>query len=89
LNQKYKTESFPIFHFIYRKRFWNEKEGYFLGWERKRGLLTEFNEYLLKNKNPDFNINTLEKEKEKTVKKVIQQLLVLKVHQKYLKLLKD
>ena len=63
LNNKYKTEGFPIFHFIYRKRFWNEKEGYFLGWERKRGLLFEFNEYLLNNKKPDFNINTLAEEK--------------------------
>jgi len=64
LNEKYKTNGFPIFHFIYRKRFWNESEGYFLGWERKRGLLCEFNEFLLKNKKPDFNINTLECEKE-------------------------
>jgi len=64
LNEKYNTNGFPIFHFIYRKRFWNESEGYFLGWERKRGLLCEFNEYLLKNKKPDFYINTLECEKE-------------------------
>ena len=64
LNEKYKNDVFPIFHFIYRKRFWNEKEGYFLGWERKRGLLYEFNEYLLGNKKPDFNVNTLEIEKE-------------------------
>jgi len=64
LNEKYKTNGFPIFHFIYRKRFWNESEGYFLGWERKRGLLFEFNEYLLKNRKPDFNLNTLECGKE-------------------------
>jgi len=62
LNEKYKTDSFPIFHFIYRKRFFNDSEGYYLGWERKRGLLLEFNEYLLGHRKPDFNINTLENE---------------------------
>ena len=49
LNEKYKVDGFPIFHFIYRKRFWNEKEGSYLGWERKRGALTEFTELLLGN----------------------------------------
>jgi len=63
LNNKYHSEEFPVFHFIYRKRFWNESEGYYLGWERKRGLLCEFNEFLLGNKNPDFHINTLNCEK--------------------------
>ena len=37
----------PRFNFIYRKRLWNEKEKCYLGWERKRGLLTELNEYLI------------------------------------------
>ena len=44
LNEKYSKENdFPIFHFIYRKREWNEKENCYLGWERKRGMLTQFN----------------------------------------------
>ena len=64
LNQKYENLNFPIFHFIYRKRKWNEKEGAYLGWERKRGALTEFSEFLLGNlKNHEldekFNVNTL------------------------------
>lgn len=46
LNEKYKVENFPIFHFIYRKRYWNDKESSYLGWERKRGALTEFAEIL-------------------------------------------
>ena len=49
LNQKYPNDEFPKFHFLYRKREWNEKEECFLGWERKRGLLTQFNEYILQN----------------------------------------
>ena len=62
LNLKYKQPSnkMPIFNFVFRKRIWNEKEESYLGWERKRGMLTQFNEYLLgKIKNP-FRTNTLE-----------------------------
>ena len=70
LNEKYKVDGFPIFHFIYRKRYWNEKEGSFLGWERKRGALTEFTEMLLGNFQKRggqnrFNSNTIISEKYK------------------------
>ena len=61
LNKKYSKESdFPIFHFIYRKREWNEKEDCYLGWGRKRGMLTQFNEYLLGNEENVFRANTIE-----------------------------
>ena len=46
LNKKYKKD---IFYFAYRKRKWNEKQGSYLGWERKRGALTELVEVLLGN----------------------------------------
>ncbi len=46
LNQKYKTDGFPIFHFLYRNRTWNSSEKCYLGWERKRGLLNQFNSFL-------------------------------------------
>ena len=60
LNEKYKDENFPKFNFIYRKRFWNEAEAKFLGWERKRGFINQFNSYILgKTKNP-FKVNTIE-----------------------------
>ena len=59
LNEKYPNEEFPIFSYIYRERQWNEKENCYLGWERKRGLLNQFNEYLLYQKNP-FRINTIQ-----------------------------
>ena len=39
LNKKYEKEN--LFNFIYRKRKWNEKQASYLGWERKRGALTE------------------------------------------------
>ncbi len=44
-----KRYEIPIFHFVYRERVWNEKEGRYLGWERKRGILIQLNEYILKN----------------------------------------
>ena len=73
LNEKYpnKKEKMQKFNFIYRKRVLNEKEGSYLGWERKRGMLTQFNDYLLgKMKNP-FRANTLENQKIEKIKYVI------------------
>jgi cyclic beta-1,2-glucan synthetase len=58
LNEKYKTNSFPKFHFIYRKRVWNNSEKTYLGWERKRGLLCQFNSFLLTKKD-EFRVNTI------------------------------
>lgn len=60
LNSKYKqnSEELPKFHFLYRNREWNEGEQCYLGWERKRGLLCEFNEFLIDGIN-HFRINTL------------------------------
>ena len=51
LNEKYKTDGFPIFHFLYRNRVWNASEKCYLGWERKRGLLNQFNNYLMNRMN--------------------------------------
>ena len=64
LNKKYPDLKFPIFHFIYRKRKWNESEKSYLGWERKRGAITDFTEFLLNNLSENdiqekFNINTI------------------------------
>ena len=59
LNQKYKKE---IFYYIYRKRLWNQKENTFLGYERKRGALIQFNKILLGkyiDEEKYFNINML------------------------------
>ncbi|MGR9088172.1 MAG: glucoamylase family protein, partial [Gammaproteobacteria bacterium] len=43
LNAKYGEKRFFIFH---RKRLWNPGEGKWMGWERKRGKLHEFNRLL-------------------------------------------
>ncbi len=71
LNQKYSNPDFPIFHFIYRERKFNESEEKYLGWERKRGLLTQFNEYILKHEKNKFRINTINQEKLPKIKYVI------------------
>lgn len=64
LNQKYAQNStFPKFHFLYRKRTWNAKEECYLGWERKRGLLNQFNEYILGKEKNEFLANTIEEAK--------------------------
>ena len=69
LNKKYSHSKFPVFHFIYRKRLWNEKEGSYLGWERKRGALTDLTEFLLgkmseKEEQQKFNVNTIKNYKD-------------------------
>ena len=72
LNAKYSNEEeFPIFHFIYRERKYNESEEKYLGWERKRGLLTQFNEFILKHEKNKFKVNTIEQDEIPTIKYVI------------------
>lgn len=56
LNEKYKTEGFPIFHFLYRNRVWNVSEKCYLGWERKRGLLNQFNAFLINKRQIDTSV---------------------------------
>ena len=46
LNTKYPSEP-KLFNFLYRKRVYSESEGCYMGWERKRGALTELNSLLL------------------------------------------
>jgi len=65
LNKKYVKnfdENIPKFNFLYRKRIWNSSEKCYLGWERKRGLLCQFNDFLLNGNNP-FRINTIAKDR--------------------------
>ncbi|MBR5227285.1 MAG: hypothetical protein IKV94_01435 [Clostridia bacterium] len=46
LNEKYPSEP-KLFNFIYRKRVYSTGEQCFMGWERKRGALTQLNSLLL------------------------------------------
>jgi len=51
LNSKYGEGRFT---FVYRKRRFNESENKWLGWERKRGAILEYNRYLLDRKTHDY-----------------------------------
>ena len=46
LNKKYGSTSYQPFYFFHRSRVWNEREEKWMGWERKRGKLEEFNRLL-------------------------------------------
>ena len=70
LNQKYQNDEFPIFNFLYRVRSWNEKENCYIGWERKRGLLTQFNEYILRHDRNKFKANTIQDYKNENSKNI-------------------
>ena len=68
LNKKYGEN---IFNFVYRKRLWNSKENNFLGWERKRGLITEFNQFLLGKTENTFKYNSLQNKELPSIKYII------------------
>ncbi len=63
LNEKYKTEKFPKFHFLYRKRTYSHSEEKYIGWERKRGLLVTFNKYIIAKESSSFLANSIEEAK--------------------------
>ncbi len=46
LNRKYRRDGKPFF-LLHRERQWNPSEGVWMGWERKRGKLEQFNAWVL------------------------------------------
>lgn len=55
LNKKYKKDT-DIFYYLSRSRQYNPKEDKWLGWERKRGKLVEFNHLLRGDKSTSYNV---------------------------------
>ncbi len=55
LNEKYARDG-DIFFYFHRHRQYNEKQQLWMGWERKRGALAEFNELLLGAKGTSYSI---------------------------------
>ncbi|MDQ3248530.1 MAG: hypothetical protein M3Q45_04905, partial [Chloroflexota bacterium] len=53
LNAKYVHQPF---YFLHRRRLWNASEGVWMGWERKRGKLHEFNRLLREDKHTSFAV---------------------------------
>ncbi|MDZ4771908.1 MAG: glucoamylase family protein [Planctomycetota bacterium] len=54
LNRRHGSNRFYFFH---RVRLWNPKEGVFMGWERKRGKLEEFNRLLRGASDTSFSVS--------------------------------
>lgn len=71
LNKKYKNllEENNKFYFLYRNRIWNAGEKSFLGWERKRGLLCQFNDFIANGVN-NFKVNTIASEEKNICNKI-------------------
>jgi cyclic beta-1,2-glucan synthetase len=46
LNLKYSANGPDIFFLFHRQRLWNPQQGVWMGWERKRGKLGQFNRFL-------------------------------------------
>ncbi len=56
LNQKYGKSGRDIFYYFHRHRIYNQKQKKWMGWERKRGALMEFNELLKGSDNTSYSI---------------------------------
>ena len=54
LNKKYAKEGADIFYYFHRKSKFSPANNKWIGWERKRGALIEFNDFLLGSKKTSF-----------------------------------
>lgn len=71
LNEKYCCGENNIFYFFSRFRQYNKKEKKWMGWERKRGKLMEFNALIRDSKNTSYNVLSSDISKLKNIKYVI------------------
>lgn len=70
LNSKY-TKDGDIFYFFFRDRVFNSAQNRWMGWERKRGALVEFNNLLKGSKDTTFNMQCLDIKELENIKYVI------------------
>ena len=68
LNRRHGNERFHLFH---RSRLWNEGERKWMGWERKRGKLEEFNRLLRGARDTSFVVRTADEALLKSIRYVI------------------
>jgi cyclic beta-1,2-glucan synthetase len=61
LNRRHSQELPLRFHLFHRRRLWNSSEERWIGWERKRGKLEEFNKLLRGNTETTYIVNTADK----------------------------
>jgi cyclic beta-1,2-glucan synthetase len=53
LNERYARRTQDAFYLFHRPRRWNPQQGMWMGWERKRGKLAEFNRFIQHGGNAD------------------------------------
>ncbi len=56
LNNKYGNNDYQPFYLFHRQRVWNGSEDRWMGWERKRGKLEEFNQLLRGSRSTTFAV---------------------------------
>ncbi len=56
LNERYADGQTDVFHLLHRPRRWNPAEGVWMGWERKRGKLSDFNRLLRSESRDAFSV---------------------------------
>ncbi|MDQ3323856.1 MAG: DUF3131 domain-containing protein, partial [Acidobacteriota bacterium] len=71
LNEKHQKNGQQKFHLFHRRRRWNGSEEKWMGWERKRGKLQEFNHLLRGAKDTSFIVATADEEILQKIKYVI------------------
>lgn len=71
LNARYPHPSASFFSLLHRRRQWNPAEHKWMGWERKRGKLMEFNALIMGNDNTSFTIFSGDLSILKTIRYVI------------------
>ncbi len=71
LNARYAEGREDAFYLFHRPRLWNPREGVWMGWERKRGKLAEFNRFVLGNGEGSFSVIVGDVEPIRSVRYVI------------------
>jgi cyclic beta-1,2-glucan synthetase len=56
LNERHGNKAYRPFLLLHRERVWNPTEGFWMGWERKRGKLEEFNRLILDGDSSSFTL---------------------------------
>src|SRR5205085_10809608 len=59
LNLRHAPDGPPRFFLFHRRRVWNPVQDRWMGWERKRGKLSEFNRLLLGARDTTFTVLTV------------------------------
>jgi cyclic beta-1,2-glucan synthetase len=71
LNRRYGRGTAQPFYFLHRQRLWNESQESWMGWERKRGKLQEFNRLLLGQNHTSFVVQDANPEELTSIRYVI------------------